>query len=131
MSPGQGGSGVKPGMVASTFIKEIGQLADYRLYGRVAGVLGMLVEVVGLEQALAIGSRCAIHAQGGRRVTCEVIGFRQRRALLLPFGSLEGVGLGCKAEVMRSEEHTSELQSLMRISYAVFCLKKQKEHHNN
>src|SRR3546814_9508323 len=28
----------------------------------------------------------------------------------------------------RSEEHTSELQSLMRTSYAVFCLKKQKEH---
>src|SRR3546814_7698686 len=28
----------------------------------------------------------------------------------------------------RSEEHTSELQSLMRISYAVFCLKKQKQH---
>src|SRR3546814_2929899 len=28
--------------------------------------------------------------------------------------------------VMRSEEHTSELQSLMRISYAVFCLKKKK-----
>ncbi len=78
-------------------------MADYRLYGRVAGVLGMLVEVAGLEQALSIGSRCAIHAQGGRRVTCEVIGFRQRRALLLPFGSLEGVGLGCKAEVMESE----------------------------
>src|SRR3546814_10528336 len=32
----------------------------------------------------------------------------------------------------RSEEHTSELQSLMRISYAVFCLKKKKQqHHNN
>src|SRR3546814_5679155 len=29
-------------------------------------------------------------------------------------------------EVFRSEEHTSELQSLMRISYAVFCLKKKK-----
>src|SRR3546814_2645074 len=29
--------------------------------------------------------------------------------------------------VLRSEEHTSELQSLMRISYAVFCLKKIKE----
>src|SRR3546814_4136372 len=28
---------------------------------------------------------------------------------------------------LRSEEHTSELQSLMRISYAVFCLKKKKE----
>src|SRR3546814_10465826 len=30
----------------------------------------------------------------------------------------------------RSEEHTSELQSLMRISYAVFCLKKQNPHNN-
>src|SRR3546814_6180189 len=29
----------------------------------------------------------------------------------------------------RSEEHTSELQSLMRISYAVFCLKKKKKQH--
>src|SRR3546814_9805702 len=31
--------------------------------------------------------------------------------------------------VRRSEEHTSELQSLMRISYAVFCLKKKKKKH--
>src|SRR3546814_3626621 len=31
------------------------------------------------------------------------------------------------ADSSRSEEHTSELQSLMRISYAVFCLKKKKE----
>src|SRR3546814_2050370 len=33
---------------------------------------------------------------------------------------------GAGAGVTRSEEHTSELQSLMRISYAVFCLKKKK-----
>src|SRR3546814_1760464 len=33
----------------------------------------------------------------------------------------------CLNEVDRSEEHTSELQSLMRISYAVFCLKKKKK----
>src|SRR3546814_7951624 len=32
---------------------------------------------------------------------------------------------------LRSEEHTSELQSLMRISYAVFCLKKKKTQTNN
>src|SRR3546814_1584161 len=35
---------------------------------------------------------------------------------------------GCEMMAkVRSEEHTSELQSLMRISYAVFCLKKKKE----
>src|SRR3546814_2249386 len=36
----------------------------------------------------------------------------------------------CVAEKARSEEHTSELQSLMRISYAVFCLKKKKNDTN-
>src|SRR3546814_5346479 len=34
------------------------------------------------------------------------------------------------AKILRSEEHTSELQSLMRISYAVFCLKKKKTPNN-
>src|SRR3546814_2102239 len=33
---------------------------------------------------------------------------------------------GARPVILRSEEHTSELQSLMRISYAVFCLKKKK-----
>src|SRR3546814_7013050 len=36
----------------------------------------------------------------------------------------------CAGPMARSEEHTSELQSLMRISYAVFCLKKKKKKHN-
>src|SRR3546814_1308728 len=47
-----------------------------------------------------------------------------------PFGCLNraryGIGWGAMgAAEFRSEEHTSELQSLMRISYAVFCLKKK------
>src|SRR3546814_5713344 len=41
---------------------------------------------------------------------------------------LGGAGRYC-VEIGRSEEHTSELQSLMRISYAVFCLKKKKSEH--
>src|SRR3546814_9464751 len=40
----------------------------------------------------------------------------------VPFGH----GFACE-EIARSEEHTSELQSLMRISYAVFCLKKKNK----
>src|SRR3546814_2897686 len=49
------------------------------------------------------------------------------------FGAIEPVLAGVVEEfangksVTRSEEHTSELQSLMRISYAVFCLKKKKK----
>src|SRR3546814_1402185 len=40
---------------------------------------------------------------------------------------LQCYGIADLGLVARSEEHTSELQSLMRISYAVFCLKKKKE----
>src|SRR3546814_2075208 len=38
---------------------------------------------------------------------------------------------GEQLRAKRSEEHTSELQSLMRISYAVFCLKKKKKYKTN
>src|SRR3546814_9726105 len=41
-----------------------------------------------------------------------------------------GFGLASGRHAARSEEHTSELQSLMRISYAVFCLKKKKKKNN-
>src|SRR3546814_2948329 len=40
--------------------------------------------------------------------------------------SIKELEAGLAPELVRSEEHTSELQSLMRISYAVFCLKKKK-----
>src|SRR3546814_5521287 len=47
---------------------------------------------------------------------------RRRR----PGGRAAGLGdVGAHLRLQRSEEHTSELQSLMRISYAVFCLKKK------
>src|SRR3546814_1589426 len=47
-------------------------------------------------------------------------------SLGLTRGGAEVLDLGlCGTEEVRSEEHTSELQSLMRISYAVFCLKKK------
>src|SRR3546814_3835812 len=46
--------------------------------------------------------------------------------LLAARGPSDGQGRGRR----RSEEHTSELQSLMRISYAVFCLKKKKKNKN-
>src|SRR3546814_9950812 len=52
--------------------------------------------------------------------------------VIVGYGVISGFGLGFAyivpiAMLQRSEEHTSELQSLMRISYAVFCLKKKKK----
>ena len=81
-------------------IEDLADLPEYRRYGRVAGVNGMLIEVGGVPRALAIGGRCDVITQDGRRVQCEVVGFRGGRALLMPFTALEEIGLGCKAELM-------------------------------
>src|SRR3546814_3622466 len=49
------------------------------------------------------------------------------RDLFVALGEpLENGAWAVRVQIKRSEEHTSELQSLMRISYAVFCLKKKK-----
>ncbi len=90
-------------IAVARLIEELDQLPTYQHYGRVAGVLGLMVEVAGLERALAIGGRCHLVARDGRKVLAEVIGFRQGRALLLAFGALDGVGLGCKAALTAAE----------------------------
>src|SRR3546814_7143167 len=67
---------------------------------------------------------------GGARAGAAV-GPRLRRADPLRDALLRDVRPGRRSvRLARSEEHTSELQSLMRISYAVFCLKKKNTVHN-
>src|SRR3546814_10736660 len=64
----------------------------------------------------------------GERQVELALGAASCLARVAAFG-LDAVGDGVAAHrlAVRSEEHTSELQSLMRISYAVFCLKKKKQ----
>src|SRR3546814_3914101 len=81
-----------------------------RQVGLRRGAVGLLDEALEAEAAgAAVNGFAALHV--------AVAGFRP-------------VGIGAEshdpAARGRSEEHTSELQSLMRISYAVFCLKKKK-----
>src|SRR3546814_1528335 len=74
---------------------------------------------------------------GARLVELSVVDrldHREQQILFLALMSLKGDRRDHRAgevalAVVRSEEHTSELQSLMRISYAVFCLKKKKTQH--
>src|SRR3546814_10051148 len=63
------------------------------------------------------------------RVNLDI--FLRTLCLVLVFGIFTSEGAGFGDVVLRSEEHTSELQSLLRISYAVFCLKKKKIQNTN
>lgn len=74
-------------------------LPDYEVSGRVTKVLGLLVEMAGFGNDLSIGSRVHLRPSRDRDIPCEVVGFKEDRALLMPFGNLEGVGLGTPAVI--------------------------------
>src|SRR3546814_4158308 len=91
----------------------------YRLGGKIARSIGHIA----VERDLVIAERnlvASVHrplpfGQPVERCRRQIISGRNRRDIIIVL-----------AVLIRSEEHTSELQSLMRISYAVFCLKKTK-----
>src|SRR3546814_1920020 len=86
-----------------------------------------------VEQSPAAALRFAV-AAGVAAIAAWLHWRRFRVPITVAAGTIAAVGTGFAlllsvvpgaADWLRSEEHTSELQSLMRISYAVFCLKKK------
>lgn len=71
----------------------------WELSGRVAGVMGLSLEVEGLHGMLAVGDRLAVASRLGgpnRGVIAEVVGFRQGKAMALAFDALDGIGPGAR-----------------------------------
>src|SRR3546814_2816117 len=75
------------------------------------------------------GSLLYVAGGSSRRQNCRDGGAGGQASGVDPIARIEPVRSDAAQSRFRSEEHTSELQSLMRISYAVFCLKKKK--HND
>jgi flagellum-specific ATP synthase len=90
-------------MPLNALLADVNRVATERWYGRVVGVQGLLVEVAGAESQLAVGARLSILSRSGEPVLAEVVGFRNARALCLPYAALDGVGVGCKAYVEADE----------------------------
>ncbi|WP_058124857.1 flagellar protein export ATPase FliI [Blastochloris viridis] len=82
-----------------TLADQIAEIGAVEIYGRVATVRGLLVEVAGPVNAMPIGARISVETAPDRTIPCEVVGFVSGRALLMPFSDLEGVRRGCRAIV--------------------------------
>src|SRR3546814_1036131 len=90
-----------------------------------SSALGLGIDVaIGAEAHIAAGAIGAGKIGAGRNADVS-IGLDQADRSVAAIGSDRGRS---GRRDRRSEEHTSELQSLMRISYAVFCLKKKTKH---
>ena len=80
-------------------LAEIEEIQGVSYYGRVVSVQGLMIEVAGPLHAMSVGSRIEITGRGGCKILAEVVGFRAEKALCLPFGPLEGIGVGAHAAV--------------------------------
>lgn len=85
--------------ILKNIIGEISKIDEDSYYGRVTAVQGLFVEVSGIRADLSIGDRCHIFSSSGKKIPCELVSFRQGKLLFMPYGSLEGIGLGCRVEV--------------------------------
>jgi flagellum-specific ATP synthase len=79
--------------------EQIEELDGAEIYGRVVGVRGLMVEVAGPIHAMPVGARVVVETGHDRAIPCEVVGFSNANALLMPFAALEGVRRGCRAIV--------------------------------
>lgn len=84
--------------ILAGLLADIDQLPRFGFHGQVASCTGMTLEVEGLERRLSVGDPCRAMTRGGRATPCEVVGFRGSRAVLMPFGPVDGLGLGCRVE---------------------------------
>ena len=80
-------------------LQEISKLDMSSYYGKVTGVQGLFIEVSGISSGLSIGDRCSVININNKRISCEVVSFKEDKLLLMPYASLEGIGLGCRVEV--------------------------------
>jgi flagellum-specific ATP synthase len=69
------------------------------VFARVAAVNGLLIEARGGLTRLAVGARAEIERRGHPPLAAEVVGFRETRALLMPFGPVEGVAPGAEIRI--------------------------------
>ena len=77
----------------------IERLDPLTVAGRVAAVNGLLIEARGGLTRLAVGARAEIVRYGEKPLSAEVVGFRDTRALLMPFGPVEGVAPGAEIRI--------------------------------
>src|SRR3546814_3900766 len=89
---------------------------------------GVVEQANGAPDDLAVGTR-VVYWDGMPAAFAEYAAVDAWRCVPVPDGVPDEVAVALMVQG-RSEEHTSELQSLMRISYAVFCLKKKKQDKN-
>ncbi len=89
--------------LVDNILSEIENIDPITHFGKVVSVQGLLIEIAGVSSTMSIGDRCVITGKMNRKIPCEVVGFKGDKILLMPYGTVEGIGPGCIAEVENAD----------------------------
>ena len=82
-----------PHVSFDSYIEKINKLCELnKIVGKVTQVVGLIIEAQ--LQGVMVGEVCQVELGSGKVVGTEVVGFRKDKALLMPFGLLEGIAPG-------------------------------------
>lgn len=88
-------------MKTQMILNEINQTDSYKRYGKVDRVIGLLIEARGPEAR--IGEVCYIHTKKkNEKIMAEVIGFYEKKVLLMPYSTLHNIASGCLVEASKN-----------------------------
>lgn len=90
-------------MLSTDLEKRLDAIVPYGVQGRVVRTQGMVVSALGLP--VPVGAQVEIRCEGGRPISAEVIGFRERETLLYPYQELHGVRQGDRVVLKRSSRY--------------------------
>lgn len=82
------------------YIKSVERRELVKDVGKITDVVGSLL--VGYLPGAKLGSICKVSVANGQEIGAEVIGFKEKKVLLMPYGNLEGIGFGSKIELEKS-----------------------------
>src|SRR6185503_19033183 len=88
-----------PGAPLRNLIAAVERIDPLTVSGRVAAVSGLLIEARGGLTRLPVGARVKVQRLAAERLAAEGVGFRETRALLMPFGPVEGVAPGAEIRI--------------------------------
>lgn len=83
----------------NALIAGLDRIDSFEIFGRVAGIRGLLIEIVGPLELMEIGGRVRIETGTGKFVMAEIIGVTPEYALAMPFGNVDGLRRGMRALV--------------------------------
>ena len=78
---------------------DLGQIRPYEFYGKVSTILGMTIQIVGLNDQVSIGAILKIIAKDKSHVFAEIVGFKDQDALAIPYDQMDGIGAGSKVYI--------------------------------